>query len=127
VLGNTTIVAEFVSDDVATRFAEQSAISASQPMSSQPSQWSGHNSVYRQQSVGGVSANRGGAVSGSNDVSSWGAPPTMVPGAHSSNCPTVNHLGWGPGGQSSGGLWGGMGGIEEHSASLLGNMLGESM
>lgn len=100
VLGNTTIVAEFVSDAEASRFVEQSPIPA-QPTS----QWS-----QQQNSLSYRQSNR--------NEGSWSSSQTQVPVApgYPANMWTSN---------SGGGLWGGSG-VDEHNA-LLGNMLGESM
>ncbi|XP_052069647.1 trinucleotide repeat-containing gene 6C protein-like isoform X1 [Mytilus californianus] len=98
VLGNTTIVADFVSDNEAARFA-MTAQSSSQWQSQQP-----NNSAYRQNSMGVC-----------ND--SWNQPAQANHMANNYNSGGM----WGNGGS---GLWGG----DDHNAnSLLGNMLGESM
>lgn len=99
VLGNTTIVAEFVSDAEANRFVEQS------PIPAQPSQWS-----QQQNSLSYRQSNR--------NEGSWSSSQTQVPVApgYPANMWTSS---------SGGGLWGGSG-VDEHNA-LLGNMLGESM
>ncbi|XP_063446117.1 trinucleotide repeat-containing gene 6C protein-like isoform X2 [Mytilus trossulus] len=100
VLGNTTIVADFVSDNEAARFA-MTAQSSSQ-WQSQPQQ--PNNSAYRQNSMGVC-----------ND--SWNQPAQANHMANNYNSGGM----WGNGGS---GLWGG----DDHNAnSLLGNMLGESM
>ncbi|XP_062586935.1 protein Gawky-like isoform X4 [Saccostrea cucullata] len=107
VLGNTTIVANFVSEAEATRFAEQSAMAA------QPSQWSqqqSNPSIHRQASM----SNRG----------------TMGLGMYSSNSSTLGHN-VPPSSSYASSMWsqgGGLLGGDDHNASaLLGNMLGESM
>lgn len=122
VLGNTTIVADFVSEAEAARFAEN-AMSSSQMPSSQPSQWSQQQQQqppqYRQ-SIGGGGIGRSVSTSGVGDLGTWNTSPSVVPIA-----PGAQNSMWGAPAptQGSGGLWG----MEEHSASLLGNMLGESM
>ncbi|XP_033747257.1 trinucleotide repeat-containing gene 6C protein-like isoform X8 [Pecten maximus] len=117
VLSNTTIVAEFVSEAEAVRFAENAM------STSQPSQWSQQQQQSQQyrSTVGGGGMGRSVSTSGVGDLGSWNTTPSVVPmapGIQNSNSM------WGAGsGQGSGGLWG----MEDHSASLLGNMLGESM
>lgn len=107
VLGNTTIVANFVSEAEATRFAEQSAMAA------QPSQWSQQHSnpsIYRQASMNSRGTMDLGMYNSNSNAIGQSAPPS------SSYASTM----WSQGG----GLLSG----EDHNASaLLGNMLGESM
>lgn len=107
VLGNTTIVANFVSEAEATRFAEQSAMAA------QPSQWSQQHSnpsIYRQASMNSRGTMDLGMYNSNSNAIGQSAPPS------SSYASTM----WSQGG----GLLSG----DDHNASaLLGNMLGESM
>lgn len=107
VLGNTTIVANFVSEAEATRIAEQSAMAA------QPSQWSqqqSNPSIYRQASMNSRGTMDLGMYNSNSNAIGQSAPPS------SSYASTM----W----SQSGGLLSG----DDHNASaLLGNMLGESM
>lgn len=100
-LGNTTIVAEFVSELEAHRFVEQQSA-----MSSGPSQWSQMGKPRQSNAIGNQR----------QDMSSWGVtPPTSMSGTGM----------WGnSSGGSSGGLWDNM---EDNHNNLLGNMLGENM
>lgn len=100
-LGNTTIVAEFVSELEAHRFVEQQSA-----MSSGPSQWSQMGQPRQSNAIGNQR----------QDMSSWGVtPPTSMSGTGM----------WGnSSGASSGGLWDNM---EDNHNNLLGNMLGENM
>ncbi|XP_045211672.1 trinucleotide repeat-containing gene 6C protein-like isoform X3 [Mercenaria mercenaria] len=102
-LGNTTIVAEFVSEVEALRFVEQQSA-----MSAGPSQWSQMGQPRQSTAIG----NQRQEMS-----MSWGVnPPTSMSGTGM----------WGnSSGGTSGGLWDN---IEDNSAhNLLGNMLGENM
>ena len=100
-LGNTTIVAEFVSEVEALRFVEQQSA-----MSSGPSQWSQMGQPRQSTAIGNQ-----------RQDTSWGmTPPTSMSGTGM----------WGnSSGGSSGTLWDN---IEDNSThNLLGNMLGDNM
>ncbi|XP_060584662.1 trinucleotide repeat-containing gene 6C protein-like isoform X2 [Ruditapes philippinarum] len=102
-LGNTTIVAEFVSEVEALRFVEQQSA-----MSSGPSQWSQMGQPRQSTAIGNQR----------QDTSmSWGmAPPTSMSGTGMWGNSSVG---------SSGTLWDN---IEDNSThNLLGNMLGDNM
>ena len=103
-LGNTTIVAEFVSDNDAMRFVEQqNAISA-------PSQWSQSAQVGNRQSAFGLPSHR------SSDMGNW----NMSSGSSSGSSMWGNmdsHIGGDSTG--AGNLWG-----MEDPHSVLGNIYG---
>lgn len=103
-LGNTTIVAEFVSEAEALRFVEQQSA-----MSSAPSQWSQMGQPRQSSAIGNQRQDM--------SMSSWGVtPPTSMSGTGMWGNTSVG---------SSAGLWDNM---EDNSAhNLLGNMLGENM
>ena len=111
-LGNTTIVAEFVSEDEAMRFAEK------QNVIPPASQWSqvGHQSR--------PSVNVGGGSHRSQNLGNWGM---QTPTSSTMSAPGM----WGGAGNMGGNMGGNTGvlwDIEDNSAhNLLGNMLGDAM